>query len=1048
MATDFPIVALGSSAGGLEPMQAFFRTIAPDTPMGFVVIAHLSPDRESMLVEILRRSAPIPVKPAVDGDAVEPGSVHVIQPGTLLTIESGRLKVAAAGNQRPLNQIDIFFSSLAADAAERAIGIILSGTGSDGTIGVKRIKEHGGLSITQGADHSTPKHTGMPESVISAGLSDYILPPEKMMDRITAYLKAAESVATAIEEETPTQDPDAVRLEICALLAKQLGHDFSGYKEGSFMRRVQRRMQVLQIFNVGDYVDTLRDNPAEHEALFRDLLIGVTYFFRNDDAFESLEKNVIPELVEDIDPNTDVRVWVPGCATGEEVYSLAILLSEGAARAGSRPKICIFGSDLAEDALAAARAGRYPAPLLRGVSEERKERFFDSDGLTYTVRKELRKLCVFSHHNITNDPPFPRLDLISCRNLLIYFGSDLQQQLLPVFHYALRSGGFLFLGTSESVSRGTELFTPVDSTNSIFRRNDDPGRAAPAPILPFTRTRSAGEGHYRNRTAGMSAVSRAVGELVVARYVPPHVVVDRSGNIIHSSSGTGKYLELSTGKPIQQILPMARKELRFDLMLALKEAREGNRAASRRGMMLEPDSDKVQAVVLIVEPLTIDREEPLYVVLFDETGPTQVRENDSIPLPANRSEDDGRQLEQELHEMRERIQLLTEQYEISLNEARSTNEELLSLNEELQSANEELETSKEESQSMNEELQSVNADLELKMRALDTAHSDLQNVFAGTDIAVVFLDLNLRIRMFTPKVQGIFNLLPSDRGRPLTDITYKVDLPDLCDNIQSVANSGEPLERRVNCGDQHFLMRVLPYQGGGEGVEGTLVTFVDVSEIVHAEDHLRTMIDELNHRVRNMLTVIMALARLTARRTTDPEAFVEVFSGRLEAMATSYNLISQEGWTSVDLAELIRDATQAHELSGDACISLSGPPLRVNPKAALALGMVLHELGTNAVKYGALSASEGRVSIDWKTEQDEIGDWLVLRWRETDGPAVVAPRGSGYGTTLIEREVEYELDGTVDIRFDPDGVRAVLKIPMQSQSQLITPGAAAPATDC
>ena len=1029
--TQFPIVALGASAGGLEPLQAFFGTVRPGSHMAFVVVSHLAPDRDSMLVEILGRSAGIPVQLAEDGAAIEAERTYVIPPGSFMTLEAGRLKLTKAKKpSHPHNTIDVFFSSLAENSEEKAVGIILSGSGGDGTLGIKAIKEKGGLVLAQGADDTPLRHSAMPDSAISTGLVDYILPPQLMLRRISGYFDSAKRIDNP-GAKSARRAVDR-REQICNLLREQTGHDFIGYKPTTFMRRVQRRMQVLHLAKIEDYVSVLRANPAEVTALFRDLLIGVTYFFRDPDVFDLLARDVVPQIFKDKAPTDDVRVWVPGCATGEEVYSLAMILTEYAARLPQPPKILIIGTDIDEAALSVARQGHYPAALLADISEARRGRFFTSDGMTYTVRKDIRDLCIFSMHNIIQDPPFSRIDLISCRNLLIYMGTDLQTRAVPVFHYALRPSRFLLLGLTENVTHHSDLFTPIDKKNRIFRRVDHVSPSRPLPMFQAAQRGRTSALIERTEIRDSTSLRHTVNAYVLEHLAPPHVVVDRAGNLIHASAHTGRYLELAAGQPVRYLLSMARKGLRLDLRSALSEAMETMRPVMRQHVEVEVD-DRLHLINLHVRPLPSPGHEPCFLVAFEEVGPPRAQE----PADTARAgvlDSNIQQLEQELRDTRDRPQSMIEEYETSLEETKSTNEELVSLNEELQSANEELETSKEEIQSVNEELQTVNLELQAKVDELDSANSDLRNLFASTKIAIVFLGSDLKIRTFTPEVANIFKLIPSDQGRPLTDLASHLQLSGLKDDIQSVLGGGVPVERRVDDhGESHYLMRIFPYRSSKSVIDGVLVTFVDVKHIVTAENHLRTLVHELNHRVRNMLTVVLAMVQQTARRTMSPGEFVEVFSGRLQAMAKAYDVVSNEQWQAVELDTLIRSQISPYA-AGKNTVSVSGRKVWIKPKAALALGMVVHEMTTNAVKYGALSVPAGRVEISWITERTGERSDLVLGWHESEGPPVSKPKTTGFGSTLIERELEFELNGKADLRFEPAGLVASFRIPIGSET--------------
>lgn len=1033
---DLFVVGIGASAGGIEALEGLFRHMPTDLDMAFVVALHLAPDKVSHLDEILQRFTPMPVETIVDGMAIHKGHVYVIPPGSQIDLRGGHLKVQhePEAARRAFNPIDRLFASLAEATGDRAIAIVLSGAGSDGTLGIKAIKEAGGLALAQGRDHSRPRHESMPQSAIASGLVDLVLPVEEMGGRLAAYARTYTSTAPLTGEggeSAPIVDAANAKRQICAILRDQVGHDFSRYKEKTFLRRVQRRMQVVQLDKLVSYIKRLRQDPEEVTLLFRDLLIGVTNFFRDREAFDALEALVVPKLFEGKGADGTVRVWVPGCATGEEVYSIAILLRERMDGLPALPKVQIFGTDIDETALGAARAGRYPAGSLEDVSPQRLQRFFVEEAGIYTVSKELRDMCIFSAHSVVRDPPFSRIDLISCRNLLIYFNAELQAQVIPVFHYALRPGGYLFLGISENVSQHPDLFTPLDKKLRLFQRRDHVGSQVQFPLLlPGPRLLTMpGAGRGDQGIPGVP-LRRLVETKVAEQFAPAHVVVNRDGNIVYYSLRTGKYLEQPPGTPNHQLLAMARKGLRLELRNAFQEAVETRRTVIRENIGVEVE-DRVQLINLVIEPLHETEADPLFLVLFVDLGPPVTQQ--ALAARRGTAGNDGpgiAQLEAELRDTRERLQSTIEEYETALEELKAANEELVSMNEELQSANEELETSKEEIQSINEELQTVNQELGSKVDQLNHANADLRNLFESTQIAVIFLDRDLVIRSFTPAVIGIFSLIPGDRGRPLTDIASHLDYGDLAADVRSVIETGKAIERRVASrgGAVHYQMRILPYRSGEATIDGALVTFVDITAPVQAEQQQRMLVQELNHRVRNTLAVVGVIASQTMAQAASPEAFLDAFLGRIDALGRSHGLLAREQWGDVGLRDILLGELVPQ--AGADRIDLEGPPVLLKPKAALAFGLIAHELATNALKHGALSAPEGRVRLTWSLSRQGDGvDSLVLRWREADGPVVGQPGGAGLGSVLIEREVRHDLGGELATEFQPDGLCVTITVP-------------------
>jgi two-component system CheB/CheR fusion protein len=721
---------------------------------------------------------------------------------------------------------------------------------------------------------------------------------------------------------------------------------------------------------------------------------------------------------------------VPGCATGEEVFSLAILLREHMDQLTTLPRVQLFATDIDDRALSVARAARYPGPLLDSVSPERRARFFTADGGSYVVAREVRDLCIFSPHSVLRDPPFSRIDLVSCRNLLIYFGSEAQNQVIPVFHYALRPEGYLFLGTSENISQFGDLFAPVEKKHRIFRRRANGTSGIHLPMtLSHLRPGHSAEPALRQTASSGLALRQAVEHQVLERFAPPFVVVNRDGDVAYYSARTGKYLEAAAGAPTQQLLTMARKGLRLDLRTTLREAVETGRPASRGGVVLEEEDGRVQLVTLTVEPLRDrDRGEQLFLVLFADEGPVQSRE---AALDRSQAAQDGAvlRLEHELRETRERLQSLIEEYETALEELKASNEELVSLNEELQSTNEELEATKEELQSVNEELQTVNLELGHKVEELDRTNNDLQNLLDSTDVATLFLDKALRIRSFTPAATRVFNLLPSDRGRPITDLSSRFALPELSRDIAAVLADGEPIQRRLDQeeANAHYLVRLAPYRNGDRRVEGVVVSFVDITDLTQAEGHQRILIAELQHRTRNLLNVVQAIVMQTLGRESTPRTLKD----RLAALGRVQSLVSQSKGDEVDLAEVIRLELRAYAGEADGRISVTGPPLALGYDRVQILALALHELTTNAVKHGALNGGDGRLEIRWAVENGESGvPLLVLEWRESGVAMPPDVSRRGYGRELIERALTYTARARTQLTFGADGVACRIEMPL------------------
>ncbi|MDO9503447.1 chemotaxis protein CheB [Falsiroseomonas sp.] len=1027
----FPIVGIGASAGGVEALRQLFRALRPPLSMAFVVVTHLARGHLSSLPEILKDCTALPILVAEDGQQVMPGHAYVLQQSTIITIRSGRIVLRPQPNgSRERHPIDVFLASLAEDQQDCAIGIVLSGSGSDGTLGLKAIKAAGGLTMAQGSNGTAPQFGDMPHSAIAADVVDLVVPSEQIAARLA---ELSVTFAEPAFERLGSEATAAAHAAIAGILQAVVGHDFSGYKDRTFFRRVQRRINVLRLPGIEAYIARLRTDAEEARALFDDLLIGVTSFFRDADAFAALGERVIPRLFEGRGPEEVVRIWVPGCATGEEAYSLAILLREQMEAHPGGARAQIFATDIDEAALAVARRGRYPGALLAGMSPERLARYFSLDAASYAVAKPLRDLVVFSPHSLINDPPFSRIDLVSCRNLLIYMGAGLQDQVIPLFHYALRPGGFLFLGIAETILRHAELFIPEDKTHRIYRRRDDvvvegpaarllenplstnriwPSRALLRPPLPPRRVE----------------LRQSVEALVLDRFAPAHVVVNRDGDVLHQSAHLGRYLEPAIGRPTRQLIAMARPGLRFALRAAMREVLETQETVVRPTVEIE-EGDRRTNVALTITPMGgRDVAEQQFLVVFADLP--------SAAPPATPLDAAGQGhvhlLERELRDMREKLLTTSGEYETATEELTSANEELVSVNEELQSTNEELETSKEELQSVNEELRAANQELSSKINELDRLNADLRNLFDSTQIATLFLDRHLVIRSFTPAVTSIFNLVASDRGRPVTDFAGQLDHVDLRREVRRVLEEREAVERRVTArdGQVHYLMRLLPYRTGEGEVDGVVLTFFDVTKVVEGEI-LSTLVDELNHRVRNMLQVVQAVATSTLRHAGSLEDFSAAFAGRIKALAQAHELIGEQGWTSVDLEALVAKE-MAPLTNRPGRIAFGGAAVPLRPKVALGLGMVLHEMATNATKHGALSVPNGRLRIDWSVQGKDAAARLHITWLEQGGPPPVeGPQRRGFGTELVRRLLKHDLGGTMALQQVAEDRTVRLDLPLR-----------------
>ncbi len=856
----FPIVGIGASAGGLSAFEAFFAGMPVDRNpgMAFVLVQHLSPDHKSLLAELVRRSTRMEVLEVEDGMGVRVDCAYTIPPGRDLSLKDGSLHLTVpaepTGHRLP---IDAFFRSLAEDQNERAIGVVLSGTGSDGTLGVRSIKAVGGMVIAQTPESS--EFDGMPRSAIATGLVDYQLKPGEMAAQLMHYAARALKPPISIEASSPF-DEDAFR-RVCVLLRQQTGHDFSEYKPSTLKRRIERRLAVHQIETMSAYADYLENNPMEGTALFHDLLIGVTSFFRDPAVFKALEDLVIPGFFDGRASETPIRVWSAGCSTGEEAYSVAILLKERMEAIGQTRPVQVFATDLDPSAIAIARIGLYGPAAADQMDARRLSRWFTTDpgGGGYQIRKSIRDLLVFSEHDVIRDPPFSRLDLIVCRNLLIYLGSTLQQKLLPVFHYALNPNGVLLLGSSEGIGDFGDLFTPVDRDAKLFRRRSDA-----LSVNPASRRRASPAAHRmpeagpapraRSGEPARPALKEQMQKALLEQGTPAAALVNARGDVLYLHGRTGRYLEPTEGEPGGgSILRMARDGLVADLSAALREATLTHTLVRRSGVRLRADG-AVRLVDLVVQSAAV-QEPDTYLILFADSPESATSLVPPASQGASASDEPATQriaaLEAELRIKEHRLESAVAQLETANEDLRSANEELQSVNEELQSANEELETSKEELQSVNEELATVNTELQAKVSGLTQANNDMNNLMAGTGIATVFVDHDLRILRFTPAATRITNLLPGDVGRPVTQIASNLKAYDrLGDDVRSVLATLEPRTEEVEAGDgRWYTLRIHPYRTLENVVEGAVITFIDVTERRRTEAALMAAFEVAQGRI-------------------------------------------------------------------------------------------------------------------------------------------------------------------------------------------------------
>jgi two-component system CheB/CheR fusion protein len=1153
------LVGIAVARASYASLQAIAAKLPADSGAAFIVVySHSQGLVAQTVADDLATLSGLPAEVCTAAVRPRPNQIYVA-PGAcfLLSVDGELVPEAPHDPGAKRGSIDSLMTSLAENLQACAIGVFLQDIAPDGVAGIKTLKEHGGFALGEAPEHPS---RGLSEAVDPDGIMDLLLPAEEMPPRIAAYiehLRASGAAANAAPSAALQQNLG----RIAAILRNKTGHDFHGYKQNTFARRVQRRMQVLQLDTMEGYLSALHADPAEVDHLFQDLLIGVTQFFRDGPEFGLLEREVIPKLFEGKTASDQVRVWVLGCATGEEAYSIGILLREHMATLDVVPAVQIFATDLDGRALSMARSGRYPESISKDLTAERLERWFTHEGATYSVVKELREMCIFSQHNVVRDAPFSRIDLVSCRNLLIYLTGELQDRVIPLFHFSLKPGGYLFLGPSENVTRHVKLFAPIERRHRIFRRLEAVARLLPEFPLTTAKVRAAAPGQRTvTRRQQVNPAARKTVERIIERYAPTYVLIDNQFDVLQFSERTGAYLEPIAGSATLNLLNLVRRELRVDLRAALHTA-----AADRRRVQVDAADISINGVArrheLIIEPISEDDYPTGFLVMFRDNGAAAslaaLEANDAALL----RDEHVQRLEAELRHSNERLQATIEELESTNEELKSSNEEYQSINEEMQSANEELETSKEELQSVNEELHTVNGELGYRVSELARANSDLKNLLENTQIATIFLDNDLRVKSFTPSVGDVYHLIDTDLGRPITDIASRIDYPELRDDVRRVLRTLAPVEREVRGQEAgaHYLLRVLPYRSIDNFIAGAVITFADVSDLVRAqaalsesearyrmvvesatdyaiitmdeqrritgwnpgaanvfgasedemigkpadeiftpedraqdapegeavtalrrgsaadnrwhlrsdgarfwasgvlmplkppmqgfvkilhdrtqerenEERQRLLMAELQHRVKNILAVVRSIASRTLENTDDLEDFSAHFDGRLQALARTQNVLTRTGSGKIDLEELVSEELLTHEPHNDGQVTIEGPQIDLKDRAAEIFALALHELATNAVKYGALAHPRGHITVSWRVLRTAAGGRLSLEWRESGVPALnPSPTRHGFGRDLIERGLPYELGAATSLEFLPGGVRCTIELPIDPQ---------------
>ena len=1156
------VVGIGASAGGIEALTTFFDSMPADSGCAFVVVLHLDPKHESELALILGKHTGMAVAQIKDGMRVEPDHVYVIAPDTSLTLRGGILHMSKPSDPPARRHpVDILFASLAIEQRERAIAIVLSGTGRNGTEGLRQIRAEGGISLIQ--DPETARFDGMPRSAIDAGLADQVLAPEHMPAAMLSYLHHGYLAAGANIEDAEIDGHATIEkvLEVAHIGASQ---DFRSYKRSTLGRRIYRRLGLRNIETLDDYIDELRTNPDELKALVGDLMISVTGFFRDAEAWKALDGLVVTPLIAERQSGAEVRAWVSACSTGEEAYSMAMLITEHAEAAGKHIELKVFATDAQEDNLRRARDGVYPEAALTGFSESRLRRFFTKLDGSYQVNKELRDMVVFAQQNLLRDPPFSRLDIVSCRNFLIYLEPDAQQRIIALCHFALRPGGHLFLGSAETVGRHEELFETASKKWRIYRRLGQTRhdlvtypetRGGAAPRRPDLRSASA------DAAAPLADLARRA---LLERFAPASVLIDQKGWVLYFHGTTRDYLEHPPGEPTRDLLTMARDGLAPKLRSAMRKASREKAEVTVEARIR--NGQAFQLVTMTVTPLGGAAADKNYLLVSfapgaPRTDSTIVHPHDEIESASTVELD----LQAELQATRLELQNAIEHLETANEELKASNEEATSANEELQSTNEELETSKEELQSFNEELHTVNHQLQHKIGEQEITTDDLNNLLAGSETATLFLDTTFRIRWFAPATKDLFDLTSSDVGRPIVHFAQKFADQNLLSDAETVLQKLSGIEAEVlSESGRWYLRRMLPYRTQNNRIAGVVINFsditdrklaadatdrvnsalviseerlrlaleagrmgswdldlatdtsirsafhdeifgydalqaewgvvkflghvvpedrttvelsfrtaldtgsewnfecrivradgeqrwidvrsrpshvvdgkttgllgvvMDITERKHAVAHQRLLIGELNHRVKNTLAIVQSIASQTLGKASSIEEARSAFSSRLINLANAHDVLTRSNWAAADLVDIIEDSVKPHSDGGDR-FRIKGPRLQLVPGAALAIAMALHELCTNATKYGALSTQNGHVDIVWSLSTGDEGRRLSLRWTESGGPPVTAPTRKGFGSRLIERALAQELSGTVRVAYEPTGVVCTIDAPL------------------
>jgi two-component system CheB/CheR fusion protein len=1059
---NFPIVGIGASAGGLEALEVFFRFLPIDTGFGYIVLLHLDPTQKGMMPELLQRFTKMQVIAAENGALILADHVYVLPSNKSMLVENRTLYLIETEKKRGLRlPIDLFLKSLAKDQKSNCAGIILSGMGADGSEGMLSIKNNGGSVFVQ--DPKSSKFDDMPKNAIASLTElkiDLIASPELIASNLFQILKS-----DRISNKTSIDSLEYISplKKIQSILMTVTGNDFSSYKSNTMIRRIERRMSVHYIKNMDDYVNFIKKNSGELELLFKELLIGVTHFFRDHLVWEKLKSNIIPDLFAKAKSGDTIRSWIVGCSTGEEAYSLAIIFTEVLENLVDKKQLNfqIFATDIDEDAITKARQGLFSEGISKDISTERLERFFNRVENGYRVTQRLREMVVFAPHNIIKDPPFTKLNIVSCRNIMIYLENVLQKKMLTLFHYCLIQGGYLLLGSAETIGeQNASNYSTIDTKLHIYRKDNNFRKNdildfptsfinKKKDIMPILKT--------QKNTPNIQALTE---QLILQKFAPASVLTNESGDILFITGNTGNYLEPAAGKASLNLFIMARLGIRHEISIAFRKAKDSYNVMHLKNLKVEANS-MLHLVDVIIQK--IEHPEPLrdlFLVVFKNV-PTLIpkQENKTKDIIKNPNSDQFL-LETELQRVKEELQLTIEEMQSSQEELKSSNEELQSTNEELQSTNEELTSSKEEMQSLNEELQSVNSELQIKVDDYIAITNDFKNLLDSTDIATLFLDMELRIRRFTKQVGAIFNLIPTDIGRPFTDIVNKLDYPTISTDARSVIENLVFIEKTIPSKDGRWLtVKIMPYRTIDNKIIGLVLTFSDITKMKELEFTLRQtnenldlnlkavevllqekelILKEVHHRIKNNMSVIFSLLSLQADAQKDDSIknIILDAANRVQSMMLLYDkLYRSSNPISIQIKEylptLIDEIVNAFSTKEKISIKTNIVSLELTPKILTPLGIILNELITNSMKYAFAGIKQPEIKLDVSINEN------TLRFNYQDNGIGINPsspnkNSTGFGLQLISILVQ-QIKGNLLI-VQEDGMKFIIEFPFKNPS--------------